>query len=737
MIPLIIIISLINVFEPKLVDIWSFKDLQEKINNLPDSHLDLEQDYTFNPDVDKIESIKINKPLTINGQNHTINGLKQSKIFEISETEVVLTNINFINGFSKDFGGVINLINSSLDIINCSFSNNNAYLNGGAIYLYNSSMNLSESIFKFNNAKKLYATGGGISAENSIINIEKSTFFDNSADEGGAIYSINSILEILTSTFYNNNAEWYGGAIVSDSQLSIYDSNFNNNKAGYKGGSIHTTISEFSKESFLIINNTLIFNNEAEYGGAISSSNLEYIHIFNSEIYDNIASFGSVISRMSSNSIEMINCSCYNNKANNGSILYSLSGGNNSFINDTFTNNKAIIGGLIFTLSGRIDAQKTNFSSNFINCNLKDNSGNKGLIYSIYDDLIIENSSITFSNKCYNVPIIYKIMSGEVIEHNNWWGEINPDLSKLIIYEYEKNLNTINLNINNNHDFSEGCSSSMIQIDDKNSGFTFRRDSTHGVNVDIIYQKNGILQFKSDPDFFWHGIISKDGWIVGNGGEDTPHSCEKLEAYAKIMIKNNNIIDELIENAFKIKSLNTLGHFFIKAPNGTYGLVIYIIKEKKVRIEKGKLNSGEYIISPNDNAFYKKGKISDLKINENYTYISRYLAAIDQYSSYRTNDFTYNFVTTDKSKYVDIFVANDDGSLAHKKNDTYLFNDIYINDKYILGEKVPIIMNGMYLDRYLIERQDDDDDGGKDNKMINIKININSLIFILGILVLY
>ena len=177
-------------------------------------------------------------------------------------------------------------------------------------------------------------------------------------------------------------------------------------------------------------------NNAAEYGGAISSSNLLFVKILNSQIFNNNALFGSVISRMSSNYIEIINCSCYKNNAIKGGILFSLSGGNNSFINDTFTNNKAIIGGLIFTLSGRIDAQKTNFSSNFINCNLKDNSGNKGLIYSIYDDLIIENSSITFSNKCYNVPIIYKIMSGEVIEHNNWWGEINPDLSKLIIYEY-------------------------------------------------------------------------------------------------------------------------------------------------------------------------------------------------------------------------------------------------------------------------------------------------------------
>lgn len=50
-------------------------------------------------------------------------------------------------------------------------------------------------------------------------------------------------------------------------------------------------------------------------------------------------------------------------------------------VNDIFENNKAVIGGLIFTLCGIIDHQKTNFSSKFINCNLKDTSVNKGLIY--------------------------------------------------------------------------------------------------------------------------------------------------------------------------------------------------------------------------------------------------------------------------------------------------------------------------------------------------------------------
>ena len=727
MIYIIVIFSLIKEIEVKLIESGSFNDLQYKINNLHESLLNLENDYIFQPDEDKNEGIYINKTLIIDGKNHEINGLNESKIFLIKDTEVILKNINFLYGFSTDFGAVINLINASLEIFNCSFSFNIANINGGAIHITNSRLNLTESLFKFNQVKGIYSNGGGISAENSNIYIEKSIFLNNSADEGGAIYSINSTLVIFNSSFYNNNANWYGGALVSDSRLSIYDSNFNNNLAGYKGGSIHSTNSILSDDNFLIIKNTLMFNNIAEYGGAISSSNMQFVHIINSKIFNNYASHGAVISRMSSNEIRIINSSCYHNAAINGAILYSMSGGNNTFENDKFENNIADFGGLIYTLSGRKSSKVTDYYSIFINCSLLDNFGKKGLVYSIFDELRIYNSTITYQNKCYQFPIIYKIMIGRVMESNNWWGEKNPDLDKLIIYEYE---NYTHNKLNDTKYSEEGCSSTIIQIDEQNSAFTFRRDSDEGVNVNIIYQKNGILQYKNDLDYFWHAIINQDGWIVGNGGADNPYSCEKMEAFAQIMIKKNTLIDELIERISNIKSLYNLGHFLIKSPNGTYGLIAHIIGEKII-IEKGKLKPGEYMISPNNYKYYKKGNISDFDIKENYTYISRYLAAIDTYSSLRTNDFTYNYVTKDNSKYVDIFIANDDGSLSKTGNNSYLFNDIYINKKYIYGEKVPIIMNGMYLDRYIIS------EGNKsDNKNTNIKINIILLVFIIGLLII-
>ena len=248
-------------------------------------------------------------------------------------------------------------------------------------------------------------------------------------------------------------------------------------------------------------------------------------------------------------------------------------------------------------------------------------------------------------------------------------------------------------------------------------------------NVNIIYQSMGILQYKNDDDYFWHAIITKEGWIVGNGGVDSPYSSEILEVYAKIMINKKQITNAIIDKVAKVKSLYDRGHFLIKSPNGEYALVIHIMVEKTIKIERGKINPGEYIISPNNYKYYKKGNVSDLNITENYTYISRYLAAIDPYSKSRTNDFTYNYITNGKATYIDIFVSNDDGSLAKKKDASKLYNDITIKDNYILGEKVPKIMNGMFLDRYMIS------EGGKDSKSTILDIYLDLLLLLMLLLV--
>ena len=211
MISIIFIILIIKGIKNKTIEKKTFTDLQDKIDNLIDSQLYLDANYTFDPNTDKTTGIIIKKPLIINGHGYTIDGLNQSKIFDIYNSEVIIKFTFFFNGFSKEFGGAINLINSSLEIIRSRFSYNNANLKGGAIHLSNSYLNIYDSHFNLNNANGLYGNGGAISSENSKIDINITHFFENLADEGEAIYSINSTLYIYKSLLYNNKGNWYGG----------------------------------------------------------------------------------------------------------------------------------------------------------------------------------------------------------------------------------------------------------------------------------------------------------------------------------------------------------------------------------------------------------------------------------------------------------------------------------------------------------------------------------------------
>ena len=246
LIPLILLYSVIQEIENKAQSKKTFSDLQNQIDNLVGNKLDLITEYEFDPKVDKPTGIIIKKPLDLDGNAFNINGLNQSKIFQIINTEVYIRAGFFINGFSKDFGGAITLINSSLHLIVSRFSYNSANIKGGGIYLNNSFLNIIDCVFENNYIKSNYLSGGGIYSENSRIKINISHFRFNFSDEGAAIYSINSNIDIYNSLIYNNYANWYGGAIVSDSHLFINYSRIYNNRCGYKGGAIHTTYSKIT-----------------------------------------------------------------------------------------------------------------------------------------------------------------------------------------------------------------------------------------------------------------------------------------------------------------------------------------------------------------------------------------------------------------------------------------------------------------------------------------------------------
>ncbi len=121
-----------------------FDVLQSLVNNAQDV-LNLERDYVYSSGIDTItEGILINKPLTINGNGHTIDANGKSRIFKVVSNGVTINNVVLKNGNAPDTGSVYESTNDGSAILindvrntivsNSKFINNYAGEHGGAIY---------------------------------------------------------------------------------------------------------------------------------------------------------------------------------------------------------------------------------------------------------------------------------------------------------------------------------------------------------------------------------------------------------------------------------------------------------------------------------------------------------------------------------------------------------------------------------------------------------------------------
>ena len=201
----------------------SFTDLKHLISNSGDV-INLTRDYTFSvmSDYMLMDGIYINKDLTINGNNHVIDGDGWARIFYIDGHKVVLNNITFANGNADNGGAIQTSSQTSLSIDSCRFENNSAK-NGGAIYLksYNP-INIESSIFKNNTASE---KGGAIhyrgDYESKIFSNITGTFTNNRASDGGAIYLIDVNRYHIKGNFTKNSAGNTGGAICAAAALAL------------------------------------------------------------------------------------------------------------------------------------------------------------------------------------------------------------------------------------------------------------------------------------------------------------------------------------------------------------------------------------------------------------------------------------------------------------------------------------------------------------------------------------
>ena len=189
--------------------------------------LSLDRDFSYDPNTDSPEGILLDneligedKTFTLHGNGHTIDGIGQSRIFYLNNTNLVLDGISVINANSSA-GGAIYSENSTLTISNSIFKNNNAS-DGGVIFAdKSSSLAITGSLFEDNTAHN-----GAVINSKGLVTMDASNFTNNSAHNGGVIYADSGSITVNNSLFSENDANAQGGVIYNRGQLKVFDSIF-------------------------------------------------------------------------------------------------------------------------------------------------------------------------------------------------------------------------------------------------------------------------------------------------------------------------------------------------------------------------------------------------------------------------------------------------------------------------------------------------------------------------------
>ena len=393
-------------------DRGDFHILQSLIDDAIANHggvLNLTRSYEFSykltfPEMEYPDDycMNISSPITINGNGWTINALGYSRIFNITANNVVLNNINFINGNSSgeykdgvDKGGAIfwagsnGVVNNSAFRFNnaeygggiffsstasdcyiedCLFANNNATKNGGAIDCNASQMRLYNTTFQSNLAengsalcREMGATGG--SGRNN-------TFISNHATNAGAALAWMKAEHIYidTYTFIDNTAGYSGGAIyvgIGSTDCTVFNCTFTgNNVTSLTEG--HGGAIEWYADTGRILNSTFTENNAYSGGAVYVGSASGHINITNSGfLRNNAITLGGAID-LAASSVAVNNSYFRENTAQHGGAIFAGGIGDNNYIYSSyFTDNNATgRGGAVDWNSTAGHVYDTNFTRN-------------------------------------------------------------------------------------------------------------------------------------------------------------------------------------------------------------------------------------------------------------------------------------------------------------------------------------------------------------------------------------
>ena len=388
----------------------TFTELNALIQN-SNGTVDLDRNYKYTSNDSSLNSgIVINKALIINGNNFTIDSSNNARAFQVSASNVVISNLNFVNGYTYNKGGTLYWSGSDGVVDNCTFSDSYAYYEGGAIYwsgykgLVNNSQFMDNTAYddggaicwmgnngtlnnsRFSGNKALsYYSGGAVYWYYDYGVISNSVFENNTAGYEGGFFYYASYGKLSNLTFINNHATRnIGGAVLYGSSNVIEDSVFIGNHADYVVGGLYIG------GSSSVANNVTVISNNASTGAGVNIMGTNN-KITNSIIANNSALYGGggISQRGSSSLIE--NCSIINNTAGNyGGGLYMSYG---QVVNSTIENNTARqYGGGVY-----------GFNPTLVNVTLNNNDAAVGPEIYVHDNVTLIDTNVSDDKISYDL----------------------------------------------------------------------------------------------------------------------------------------------------------------------------------------------------------------------------------------------------------------------------------------------------------------------------------------------
>ncbi len=338
---------------------YIFAGLQAKINLAQNGEeVNLDSDYTRGDFAEN--SVNIKNSITINGNNHVLDGEQSGRILNILCSNVTLKNIIFKNGEISDFGAAVcSKEGGALTIINCTFINNKA-TRGGAIYSKSNENTIINCTFDNNTATH----GGAININASDNIIADNTFKNNKAtNNGGAIYLENGNENQISNNELTKNSAYNGGAIyLYQTEFSTLKNNlFTNNVATNIGGAVRINMDNSNSKTTISENN--FKNNTSPNTGAlhIVGGNAE---VNANEFDNNKATQGSAGSiHFNGNSVQILNNNITNTNAKtNGGAIVIKNSTSMTIKSNNIANAKAATGGAIHIETGKATIDSNNFT---------------------------------------------------------------------------------------------------------------------------------------------------------------------------------------------------------------------------------------------------------------------------------------------------------------------------------------------------------------------------------------